>query len=371
MKPTDTASRERDALRVERVIVELRRGRPIEVRDETGATVVAALETLAASELSRFASDDGRLRVVITGERASALGISSPSSALELSVRAERNPRHLALLAGLEAGLEPAGVELHAVRDADARTSAALTLTRHGQLIPALIRADASTHVEDAERLWVSPRAIERYPAVRGREVQRVSRARVPLAAHEQCEFVVYRERFGDAEHVAIVIGNPERTSAPLVRLHSACLTGDLLGSLRCDCGDQLRDAVERIAASGGGIVLYLAHEGRGIGLANKLRAYALQDNGLDTLEADQHLGFRSDERDYAVAGAMLHDLGVPRIRLLTNNPGKIAALSSDGIEVVGREPLHGRETAHNARYLRTKRERAGHLGVGAEDLES
>jgi GTP cyclohydrolase II len=155
------------------------------------------------------------------------------------------------------------------------------------------------------------------------------------------------------------------------VRLHSACLTGDLLGSLRCDCGDQLRDAVELIAASGGGIVLYLAHEGRGIGLANKLRAYALQDEGLDTLEADQHLGFRTDERDYTAACAMLQDLGIRRIRLLTNNPGKIEALNSGGIEVLAREPLQGRETPHNARYLRTKRERAGHLGAKAEDLES
>jgi GTP cyclohydrolase II len=143
--------------------------------------------------------------------------------------------------------------------------------------------------------------------------------------------------------------------------MHSSCLTGDLLGSLRCDCGDQLRRAVERLAVDGG-VLLYLEQEGRSIGLANKLRAYRLQDAGLDTLEADSHLGFAADERDYGAAVSMLRELGISRIRLLTNNPRKIEALTTGGIEVVERQSLHAPVNPHNARYIETKQQRAGHL---------
>ena len=148
------------------------------------------------------------------------------------------------------------------------------------------------------------------------------------------------------------------------MRLHSACLTGDLLGSLRCDCGEQLRTAVARIGALGGGVLLYLDQEGRGIGLPNKLRAYVLQDGGLDTVDADHHLGFLADERSYDVAAALLTELGYKRIRLLTNNPQKINSLRDHGIEVVGRLPLVTTSNTHNERYLRAKHERAGHLDI-------
>jgi GTP cyclohydrolase II len=189
-----------------------------------------------------------------------------------------------------------------------------------------------------------------------------VSRARVPIETHEDCEVVLFRERRGNADHLAIVIGAFDRAQPVLTRLHSSCLTGDLLGSLRCDCGSQLRGAIEAIGAAGGGVLLYLAQEGRGIGLANKLRAYAIQDRGFDTIDADEQLGFESDERRYGVAAAMLRTLGIGRIELLTNNPGKVAALQSAGIDVVARRPLRGGETQHNRRYLATKRDRAGHL---------
>ena len=139
-------------------------------------------------------------------------------------------------------------------------------------------------------------------------------------------------------------------------------MTGDLLGSLRCDCGEQLRGSVDRIAAAGGGVLLYLAQEGRGIGLANKLRAYALQDAGLDTIDADRHLGFSADERRYEAAAAMLRDLGLTRIRLMTNNPAKLAALRAEGIELVDHMTLHSTVNPYNERYLRAKRERGGHL---------
>jgi len=194
--------------------------------------------------------------------------------------------------------------------------------------------------------------------------LQLLSRARVPLADALECEIAVFRDEHSLGEHVAVVIGKPDPASAVPVRLHSACLTGDLLGSLRCDCGEQLRTAVARIEALGGGVLLYLDQEGRGIGLPNKLRAYVLQDGGLDTVDADRHLGFRADERTYDVAAALLTELGYKRIRLLTNNPQKINSLRDHGIEVAGRLPLVTTSNSHNERYLRAKHERAGHLDL-------
>ena len=203
---------------------------------------------------------------------------------------------------------------------------------------------------------------VEREVRFGHQSLKLVSRARVPLADAVDSEIALFRDEHGVAEHIAVVIGKPDPTEILPVRLHSACLTGDLLGSLRCDCGEQLRTAVARIGALGGGVLLYLDQEGRGIGLPNKLRAYQLQDAGLDTVDADRHLGFLADERSYDVAATLLKELGITRIRLLTNNPQKINSLRDHGIEVVGRVPLIATTNTHNERYLRAKLERAGHL---------
>ncbi|MGD8341862.1 MAG: GTP cyclohydrolase II, partial [Gammaproteobacteria bacterium] len=178
----------------------------------------------------------------------------------------------------------------------------------------------------------------------------------------ENTKISLFRDEHTDAEHVAIVIGDPEPGVPVPVRMHSACLTGDVLGSLRCDCGEQLKTAIQRIAGLGAGVLLYLDQEGRGIGLANKLRAYSIQDSGLDTLDADRHLGFSADERSYEVAASMLKSLGIASVQIMTNNPEKIAALREHGIHVDGRLPLVGSINAHNEKYLRAKREKAGHL---------
>jgi GTP cyclohydrolase II len=212
----------------------------------------------------------------------------------------------------------------------------------------------------------VSVADVERHAGQVRHSLKRTSQSRVPLADAEESRIALFRDEHGLGEHVAVVIGNPDLRGVVPVRLHSACLTGDLLGSLRCDCGEQLRSAVRRIAALGGGVLLYLDQEGRGIGLANKLRAYAIQDTGLDTVDADRHLGFHADERNYDVAAALLHELGITRIQLLTNNPQKISALQEHGVEVVGRLPLVASTNTHNERYLRAKRERAGHLAEDA-----
>ena len=183
----------------------------------------------------------------------------------------------------------------------------------------------------------------------------------MPLAGAEDARVVAFRAPDAGIEHLAIVIGAPERAEAPLVRLHSECFTGDLLGSLRCDCGPQLQLAIRRIAAEGAGAVLYLAQEGRGIGLVNKLRAYALQDGGLDTLDANRALGWGADERRFLIAATMLGELGIKRLRLLTNNPAKVEALAAYGIDIAGREKLAIAPNGINDGYLATKASRFGH----------
>jgi len=354
------------ALRVERAIVELRRGRGVNVLDKdavTAVTAVVAVERLGADALAETGGDVQRLELLVTAERAEALGLVGYPTGTRIRLSRDTSGHELLGLAGMAAHGNSGRPLPGQVSPGDPRTAAALSLARHARLIPALLVLRANeVSAAGLEPLCASVDDIVGYPSARARELQRLSRARVPLAAHEDCEFVVYREPFNDAEHVAIVIGTPDLAGPVPVRLHSSCLTGDLLASLRCDCGDQLRGAVERIAEADGGVILYLAQEGRGIGLVNKLRAYALQEQGLDTLQADRYLGFRDDERDYTVACAMLRDLGIGRVILLTNNPEKMAALNACKIDVVGRMPLPAAVNSHNARYLRTKRERAGHL---------
>jgi len=172
----------------------------------------------------------------------------------------------------------------------------------------------------------------------------------------------VFRGGEGLRDQVAVKVGTPDANTPVLVRLHSACLTGDLFGSLKCDCGDQLREAVRMMAAQGGGYLLYLDQEGRGAGLANKIRAYKLQDEGLDTYDADAELGLGMDQRYFDFAAVMLETLGVNTITLITNNPDKIDAMKRAGIDVLGHRRLFGRENPSNLRYVATKRERAGHL---------
>jgi len=200
------------------------------------------------------------------------------------------------------------------------------------------------------------------YQAMAARSLRPVSEARVPLNDAENTRIIAFRPSDGGIEHLAILIGDPDPKAPVLVRLHSECFTGDLLGSLRCDCGDQLRGAIAEIARAGSGVLLYLAQEGRGIGLVNKLRAYQLQDAGFDTYDANEQLGFDADERVYLPAAEMLRQLGYERVRLLTNNPEKVAALTRCGIAVVERVPHVFPANGHNERYLQSKASRSGHL---------
>jgi GTP cyclohydrolase II len=230
---------------------------------------------------------------------------------------------------------------------------AALTLARLAGLLPALwlVEADSEIAVDPAELFAATIAPVATI----------VARAKLPLDDLPPSQMVAFRDPASGEEHVALIIG-AFGGRPPLIRLHSECLTGDVFGSLKCDCGPQLKEALRILGAAGGGVLLYLRQEGRGIGLANKLRAYALQDRGLDTVDANRRLGFADDERNYGMAAAMLRALGIEQVRVLTNNPNKIAGLEQEGIKVVERVAHHMPTNPHNADYLATKRKKSGHL---------
>jgi GTP cyclohydrolase II len=241
--------------------------------------------------------------------------------------------------------------------------AAAIELAKLAQRLPALLVALHSTtavRTSDLPLITVPTDEIFTFRRNATASVAVVTEANIPLHSGFPARFVVFRDGLGGSP-VAVIVGKPDLKEPVAVRLHSACLTGDVFGSRRCDCGDQLRMALTQLAQHGGGIILYLEQEGRGLGLPNKLRAYQLQDEGLDTVDANTVLGFDDDERDYGVAVRMLQLLGCTRVRLLTNNPAKLEGLSKAGIDVFGRVPLEGPVNADNRRYLAAKAARAGH----------
>ena len=353
---------------VERAIFDLRRGLPVLVRASHGDVMVHPLEGCddeALAALHAFSGNQPAL--ALTRHRLSRLGIDfEPRVGLVPIGPADRAEEIIAWASAEEQRFSPGSQPLNA----NDGSVAALDLMRIGLLIPAAIvanvsddkRAQVEALVAEGTVLAVAAEQIAVYSETRSHFLKRTSDAEIPLSHAERARFVMFRETDGMREHIAIVIGNPEEwNDAVPVRLHSACLTGDLFGSLRCDCGEQLRESVRTIDERGGGVLLYLAQEGRGIGLANKLRAYTLQDSGLDTVDADQVLGFGEDERTYGVALEMLEQLDITRIELLTNNPEKIAAMDQGGVEVVNRRGVYGKLTKQNRRYLDAKAKRAGH----------
>ncbi|HEX7237824.1 MAG TPA: GTP cyclohydrolase II [Gammaproteobacteria bacterium] len=356
------------ALSFDRAVDELRRGRAVHVTDGTQSLVVAAVETVQPPLFERLVSAGGaRAVMLVTAERAHAAGLSHRlSGAVAVAFPPETELEALRALAGVAdiAPVEAPKFDIDAAPPNAPLAAASFQLAKAGRLVPALVGFGANGTALPGVLTIAASDVAHHAPRFGHHALQLLSRARVPLADALECEIAVYRDEHSLGEHVAVVIGKPDPASAVPVRLHSACLTGDLLGSLRCDCGEQLRTAVARIESLGGGVLLYLDQEGRGIGLPNKLRAYVLQDGGLDTVDADRHLGFRADERSYEVAAALLEELGFKRIRLLTNNPQKISALREHGLEVVGRLPLVTTSNTHNERYLRAKHERAGHLDL-------
>jgi GTP cyclohydrolase II len=340
---------------LERAIAAFRAGRPVRV----GKSSFLAVETATAAMLD-LADPSTEATLILSGLRAVALSLANEIHAAEPEQPAAIQRAWLDVQAALaladpgqdleRAPLGPlTAVALDRPEDADA----ALELARCAGLLPAVwmvTEGDAAAQIK--------PEDLREGQA----DVMVTARARLPLEGLPPTQIVVFRAHDDGQEHVALVVG-AFAGQPPLVRLHSECLTGDVFGSLKCDCGPQLKEALRLIAAEGGGILLYLRQEGRGIGIANKIRAYALQDRGLDTVDANRRLGFADDARDYGHAAAMLRALGADRVRLLTNNPAKVEGLAAAGIEVLERVAHHMPANPHNADYLATKRRKSGHLG--------
>ena len=359
----------------ERGLFDLRQGRPLYVtaageRQTAPGALLAAVEGLArptVQQLGRIAG--GAVRLAVTHHRTRAMGLSIGDRRAPVSLRLNdvSSPDEIVRLA-----TAPGAWAAHVrdVREASAAEAAGVALVRLGRLIPAVVGAPVGSdgtpelrrEIERGAVLAATTAQIDAMARNTRLDLTHVSDGPVPLEESADASFACFREANGLLEHVAILVGDRQQWPDPVpVRIHSACLTGDLFGSLRCDCGDQLRGSLRAFAAAGGGALLYLAQEGRGIGLGNKLRAYALQQLGLDTVDADCMLGFGADERSYEAAAGMLRHLQVERIRLFTNNPEKVRAMQDAGIRVVAREPLFGTLNRHNRRYFRAKAERAGH----------
>ncbi len=346
---------------VRRAVLDARGGVPVVIASDPPLVVLPAETASEAGIAELMAAAAGPAMLLLAPTRAASVlhAPVAPGAVVALALPSGVvGPAHLLALADPTLP-QSAGPERMAEPPAGA--AAAIALAKLGRLLPALAAAPAEIAAVRG-LLVVSPEEIFAYPDEAGLSLTRVAEARVPLAEAEDARLVAFRPEDGGLEHLAVLIGRPEDVEAPLVRVHSECFTGDLLGSMRCDCGPQLHQAIRRMQAEGAGVLLYMAQEGRGIGLVNKLRAYALQDAGLDTLDANRALGWGADERSFVPAATMLKALGMTKIRLLTNNPDKISALAAQGIEVAGRVSHAIAANGVNDAYLETKLRRFGHL---------
>jgi GTP cyclohydrolase II len=344
---------------VQRGLAEFRMGRPLIFATDGEQVLALPVDGADGERVAAFQAlyPARPPRLAITARRAKALGIDTAEPVLVELTGADDASSIFALASSTQVDraitTHPAG-----------RTAvAAIELAKLALRLPALLIRDAEAHagaILNPPLITVDAAAVAHFRQDIIRSLTIAGDAQVPLENDLSTRFVVFRDVIGGSS-AAIIVGNPDLSKPVPVRLHSACLTGDVFGSRRCDCGDQLKLALERLQAAGGGVILYLDQEGRGLGLVNKIRAYKLQDAGLDTVDANTTLGFDDDERDYKVAARMLELLGCKRILLLTNNPSKLESLVEAGIEIIERLPLYTPINADNRRYLAAKAMRAGH----------
>lgn len=352
--------------RLTRARADLRMGVPVVLCGTDGAALVAAVETLDDARLADLRGF-GAPVLAITERRATTLKARAYDGDLARIV-----PPADADIGWLRAVADPADDlrtpmkgPLQSLRDGSADLArAALGLAKTAHLLPAALLVPVQDALALAGAHGLTLLVVDQIaPALAAiPPMDEVVSARVPLVASSAGRVHVFRPDDGGEEHYAIEIGRPDRLKPVLARLHSACFTGDVLGSLKCDCGPQLRAALAQMGQEGAGVLLYLNQEGRGIGLANKMRAYSLQDQGFDTVEANHRLGFEDDERDFRIGAEILRKLGFTSVRLLTNNPRKLAMMEGCGLHVTERVPLHVGETAENRAYLATKATKSGHL---------
>ena len=343
---------------VSRGLAEFHGKRPVLITEQNETLLALPVEGLDPLRLAEFmALCAPRVpRLIITARRALALGLDARTP-IALRLRPEEDAHSIMSLVG-----DAACDRIPEAKPVGRAAAAAIQLVKLSQGLPAVLAAEVPLDAipREADIITVDAEAVEHFAEQAIRSLTLASEASVPLDSGTQARFVVFRDAIGGSS-TAIIVGKPDFSNAVPVRLHSACLTGDVFGSRRCDCGDQLQLAMSRLENLGGGVVLYLAQEGRGLGLANKMRTYQLQDNGLDTVDANTTLGFDDDERDYGIAARMLQMLNCTRIVLLTNNPAKLDGLAKAGIEIASRMPLEAPINADNRRYLTAKAARAGH----------
>lgn len=361
----------RDHLR--RALAALRRGEPVALQRSGAGAVLAAIETL---DQTRFDALCGRLgpdfHIAVTARRAETLRARVyDGDVARIAPPSDIDLRRLRAIADPTAALSAPLTGPHrTLRDGDAEIERlAVSLAKRARLLPAILvwrlRDDAEAQAQalaTTEDLALIDDAHAALLTSHGGDWREVVSARVPIAAAHNARLRLFaHEARGDA-HYIVEVGDPSRDAPILARLHSACATGDIFGSLKCDCGPQLAAALSQMGEAGAGVLVYLLQEGRGIGLANKLRAYRLQDDGFDTVEANHRLGFDDDERLLGDGGALLAAAGFQKIRLMTNNPAKLAAVAAAGLDVVERVPLAVGDTPQNAAYLATKARKSGHL---------
>jgi len=345
-----------------RAVDAFRRGKFVRIGEGRSAKLALSVETLDTATLRSLFRMHKSLHLVLTHARAQTLKIRLYTpKVVALSIAKGTKVDMLREIADPTDDLEfPMKGPFDSLREKlGPAYAASVALAKLAGLLPAALVVPARGASAAAR---ISAGDVDLYHDEIVRTLKLVTRAHVPLEGAEIAELAAFRPSDGGPEHYAIIVGTPRPHDPVLVRLHSECFTGDLLGSLKCDCGSQLRGAVDAISKAGGGIVLYLAQEGRGIGLINKLRAYRLQDQGFDTVEANERLGFEADERRYGIAARMLKLLGFTTVRLLTNNPDKVRRIEEEGIKVLERVPHACPATAYNRAYLRTKAEKSGHL---------
>jgi GTP cyclohydrolase II len=364
-KPTANTESARVRLRlVHRAASELRRGVPVVLSGPTPLLIVAA-ETAGHDALAEQEALSGVRPVLILAPARAAAILRTPMSADTTAIAVEL-PDSLYKIETYQSLADPTAIQpkvrevLHTVPPPPF-ANAAMALAKIGRLLPALLAVPLPGATPPG-LIEVDVADILGYAESEVAGLRQIVSADVPLTDAPDSRVVAFRSDGSALEHLAVVIGRPETRDDPLVRIHSECFTGDLLGSMRCDCGEQLRGAIRRMAEDGGGVLLYLAQEGRGIGLVNKLRAYGLQDRGLDTMDANRVLGWGADERNFLIGATMLRLLGIRRVRLLTNNPDKMDAMAACGIEVTGREPHLFAPNGVNDEYLATKAARFGHM---------
>jgi GTP cyclohydrolase II len=348
--------------KISRMRGDLRMGVPVIIRDGDAHVLICSVETLSSARLRGLRELGAGVELVLTNHRAASLKITAYDGGIaRISVPSDVTRQWIQSLADPTDDLDyPMRGPFQMLRSGNAHLhEAGVQLCKQAYLLPSVLAVPLTGPIDGLHLAEISEL---RAALTESSPLELVSSAPCPLEVSKNAQVHVFRPHDGGEEHYAIEIGDPRRDAPVLSRLHSACFTGDLIGSLKCDCGHQLHAAMHAIGHEGAGVLLYMNQEGRGIGLANKMRAYKLQAQGFDTVEANHRLGFEDDERDFRLGAEILRNLGFKATRLMTNNPAKVDRMNAMGVEVVERVPLAVGENPLNAKYLAVKASKSGHL---------